>query len=173
MIVSALSYAVSKYFMPLSIDMQKLSEKEKIVTTNTDSYLLSNISIPEFVERDFTEVPKNIKLRKLVELITSSKRNIFPVVNDEGNLKGLITIDDIRDVMFKQELYDKISVKELMHPTRYIITEKDDISSAMKLFDESHLWNIPVVFDGKYQGFISKSTVLEKYRNILIQSSIE
>ena len=75
--------------------------------------------------------------------------------------------------MFKQELYDKISVKELMHPTRYIITEKDDISSAMKLFDESHLWNIPVVFDGKYQGFISKSTVLEKYRNILIQSSIE
>ncbi|MBI2722679.1 MAG: chloride channel protein [Bacteroidetes bacterium] len=173
MIVSALSYAVSKYFMPLSIDMLQLSEKEKIITTNTDSYLLSNISIAEFVERDFTEVPKNIKLKKLVELITLSKRNIFPVINDEGNLKGLITIDDIRDVMFKQELYDKISVKELMHPPRYIINEKDDISSAMKLFDESHLWNIPVVFHGKYQGFISKSTVLEKYRNILIQSSIE
>ena len=173
MIVSALSYAVSKYFMPLSIDMQKLSEKEKIVTTNTDSYLLSNISISEFIERDFTEVPKNIKLRKLVELITSSRRNIFPVVNDEGNLKGLITIDDIRDVMFKQALYDKITVKELMHSARYVITEKDDIRSAMKLFDESHLWNIPVVFNGKYQGFISKSTILEKYRNILIQSSIE
>jgi CIC family chloride channel protein len=173
MIVSALSYAVSKYFMPLSIDMLKLSQKEKIVTTNTDSYLLSNISISEFVERDFTEVPKNINLRKLVELITSSKRNIFPVVNPDGYLKGLITIDDIRDVMFKQELYDKITVKELMHTTRYIITEKDDIRSAMKLFDESHLWNIPVVFDGKYQGFISKSTILEKYRNTLIQTSLE
>lgn len=173
MIVSALSYAVSKYFMPLSIDMLKLSEKEKIVTTSTDAYLLSNIDLAEFIEHDFTIVPKNIKLRKLVELITSSKRNIFPVVNDDGNLKGFITIDDIRDVMFKQELYDKISVKELMHPCRYIITEKDDIRSAMKLFDEAHLWNIPVVFNGKYQGFISKSTVLEKYRDILIQSSIE
>lgn len=173
MVVSALSYAVSKYFMPLSMDMLKLSEKEKIVTTNTDSYLLSNISMTEFIERDFTEVPENIKLKKLVELISLSKRNIFPVINEDGNLKGLITIDDIRDVMFKQELYDKISVKELMHSARYIVTEKDDISSAMKLFDESHLWNIPVVFYGKYQGFISKSTVLEKYRNVLIHSSIE
>lgn len=173
MIVSALSFAVSKYFMPLSIDMLKLSEKEKIVTTNTDAYLLSNINLSEFIEHDFTVVPKNIKLRKLVELITSSKRNIFPVVNEEESLKGFITIDDIRDVMFKQDLYDKISVKELMHPCRYIITEKDDIRSAMKLFDEAHLWNIPVVFNGKYQGFISKSTILEKYREILIQSSIE
>ena len=173
MIVSALSYAVSKSFMPLSIDMLKLSEKEKIVTTNTDSYLLSNINLSQFVERDFTEVPNGIKLRKLVELIASSKRNIFPVVNDEKNLKGLITIDDIRDVMFKQELYDKISVSELMHLPKYVITEKHDVNSAMKLFDESHLWNIPVAFNGKYEGFISKSTILEKYRNILIQSSIE
>jgi CIC family chloride channel protein len=173
MIVSALSYAVSKYFTPLSIDMLKLSEKEKIVTTNTDSYLLSNINLSEFIERDFTEVPHDIKLRKLVELITSSKRNIFPVINEEENLKGLITIDDIREVMFKQELYDKISVKELMHPTRYVITDKDDINSAMKLFDESHLWNLPVVFKGKYQGFISKSTILEKYRETLIRTSIE
>ncbi len=126
MIVSALSYAVSKYFMPLSIDMLKLSEKEKIVTTTTDSYLLSNIDISEFIENDFTEVPKKIKLRALVELITSSRRNIFPVINEESQLKGLITIDDIRNVMFKQELYDTVSVKELMHTARYVITEKDD-----------------------------------------------
>jgi CIC family chloride channel protein len=173
MIVSALSFAVSSYFMPLSIDMLKLSEKEKIVTTNTDSYLLSNIDLAEFIERDFTEVPIGIKLRDLVELISSSKRNIFPVINEENNLKGLITIDDIRDIMFKQELYDKVSVKQLMHRPGHVITEKDNINSAMKIFDESHLWNIPVVFSGKYQGFISKSTVLEKYREMLIQSSIE
>lgn len=173
MIVSALSYAVSKYFMPLSIDALKLSEKEKIVTTNTDTYLLSNINLLEFIERDFTEVPVESNLRKMVELITSSKRNIFPVLNNDGNLNGLITIDNIRDVMFKQELYDKLLVRQLMHPAGYVITEKDDIQSAMKLFDESHLWNIPVVINGKYKGFISKSTILEKYRNTLIQSSVE
>ena len=173
MIVSALSYAVSKYFMPLSIDMMKLSEKEKIITTNTDSYLLSNIDLAKFIERDFTEVAENSSLRKLVELITNSKRNIFPVLNEHGNLQGLITIDDIRVVMFKPELYDKILVNELMRPPEYVINEQDNIQSAMKLFDQSHLWNIPVVFNGKYKGFISKSTVLEKYRSILIRSSID
>ncbi len=173
MIVSALSYAVSKYFMPLSIDMQKLSEKESINTQNTDSYLLSNIDLAEFVERDFTVVPEDIKLRQLVELISSSKRNIFPVTDEENVLKGLITIDDIRDIMFKQNLYDSVSVKQLMHSPRYILTERHDINLAMKVFDESHLWNIPVVFNGRYEGFISKSTILEKYRETLIKTSIE
>lgn len=173
MIVSALSFAVSKYFMPFSIDMQKLAEKEKIVTTNTDSYLLSNIDLSAFVERDFSEVPENVNLRRLIELITSSKRNIFPVLDQDFNLKGIISIDDIREIMFKQEMYDAVTVKEIMHPPKYVITEKDDIISAMKLFSESHLWNIPVVFDGRYQGFISKSTILEKYREVLIESSLE
>lgn len=173
MIVSALSYAVSKYFMPLSIDMLKLSDKEKIITTNTDSYLLSNIDLSEFVETDFSEVFHDVKLRNLVEFVALSKRNIFPVIDKNSHLKGLITIDDIRDIMFKQELYDKITVKELMRRPTYLITEKDDIRSAMKLFDESHLWNIPVVYNGIYKGFISKSTILEKYREVLIQSSIE
>lgn len=173
MIVSALSYAVSKSFMPLSIDMLKLAEKERIVTTNTDSYVLSNINLADFVESDFSEVPHGAKLRNLVEYIALSKRNIFPVVDKEARLKGLITIDDIREIMFKQEHYDKISVNELMRLPAYLITEKDDIRSAMKLFDESHLWNIPVVFNGVYKGFISKSTILEKYREVLIQSSVE
>lgn len=173
MIVSALSYAVSIYFMPMSIDMQKLVEKEKIVTTNMDSYLLSNIDLGQFVESDFSEVRHDATLRGLVEFIAVSKRNIFPVIDENSALKGLITVDDIREVMFKQELYDKVTVKELMRRPSYIITEKDDIRSAMKLFDESHLWNIPVVTDGVYKGFISKSTILEKYREVLIKSSLD
>lgn len=173
MIVSALSYAVSIYFMPMSIDMLKLSDKEKIVRTNMDSYLLSNIDMVEFVETDFSEVKDTATLRDLVEHIAVSKRNIFPVINKDGALKGLITVDDIRDIMFKQNLYDKITVKELMRRPAYIISEKDDIRSAMKLFDESHLWNIPVQTAGKYRGFVSKSTILEKYREVLIKSSLE
>jgi chloride channel protein, CIC family len=173
MMVSALSYAVSRSFMPLSMDMQKLVEKEKIQTQNTDSYLLSSINMAEFIEKDFIEVPRHVKLRQLIEHVSTSKRNMFPVVDKEGALCGLITVDDIREIMFRQELYDKISVSELMHPPRFIITEKDDVYSVMKLFDESHLWNIPVIFNGRYQGFISKSTILEKYREVLIQTSIE
>ena len=173
MLVSALSYAVSKYFMPLSIDMTKLARKEKIVTTDTDSYLLSNITIEQFVETDFSEVKEEGNLRSLIDAVALSRRNVFPVVNSEQMLVGIITIDDVRDVMFRQELYDKVLVKELMRRPPCVITEKDDIRSAMKLFDESHLWNIPVVLGGVYKGFISKSTILERYREALIQSSVE
>lgn len=173
MIVSALSFAVSKYFMPLNIDMLKLSHKEKINTSSTDSYLLSNIDLAKLIEHDFSEIRIESSLRELVDTISSSKRNIFPVVNKDMELKGLITIDDIREIMFKQNLYDSVSVKEVMRRPVYIITEKDDINSAMKLFDESHLWNIPVLIENKYQGFISKSSILEKYREVLIQTSIE
>jgi CIC family chloride channel protein len=172
MIVSALSFAVSKYFMPLNIDMLKLSDKERIVTTDTDSYLLSNIDLSQFVESDFSEVPDSHNLRQLVEIVAISRRNIFPVVDKEGVLTGLISIDDIREIMFRQELYDKVTVRELMRRPVYVITEKDDVRSALKMFDESHLWNIPVVADGRYKGFISKSTVLEKYREVLIQTSV-
>lgn len=173
MIVSALSYAVSIYFMPMSIDLLKLSDKEKIVTTNMDSYLLSNIDLLQFVEDDFSEVSYEASLKKLVESIAVSKRNIFPVLDANSGLRGLISIDDIREIMFKQDLYDKTTVKELMRRPVYVITEKDDIRSVMKLFDESHLWNIPVVFNGVYKGFISKSTILEKYREVLIKSSLD
>ena len=173
MIVSAISYAVSKYFMPVSMDMQKLMEKEKIVTTNTDDYLLSNIRLEALVEKDFSVVPIDLRLRELVEIVAKSKRNTFPVLDNGLQLKGLISIDDIREVMFKHELYDTISVRELMRRPAYIITEKDDIRSAMKLFDESHLWNIPVVMQRVYIGFISKSAILEKYRDVLVETTIE
>jgi CIC family chloride channel protein len=125
------------------------------------------------VENDFSEVEEFASLRQLVEVVSLSKRNVFPVLNKQGVLRGLISIDDIRDIMFKQEHYDKVFVSDLMHRPVYIITENDDVRSAMKLFDESHLWNIPIVINGAYMGFISKSTVLEKYREILIQSSVE
>lgn len=173
MIVSALSYAVSKYFMPLSIDMMKLAEKEKIVVTNTDSYVLSNIDLTSFVETDFIPIDHKADLGKLVELVTISKRNIFPVINADNQFIGIISIDDIKEIMFKQELYNKLLVKELMRRSTYVITEKHDISAAMRMFDESNLWNIPVVINSQYKGFISKSTILEKYRDVLIQSSIE
>jgi CIC family chloride channel protein len=173
MIVSALSYAVSQYFMPLSIDFTKLSKKEKILRTNTDSYLLSNISLSDLVETDFMELVDTDTLRILVDKVAVSRRNIFPILDINGVLKGLITIDDVREIMFKQELYDKLSMAQLMRLPAYVISEFDDISSAMKQFDESHLWNIPVVANGRYKGFISKSSILEKYREVLIQTSLE
>jgi chloride channel protein, CIC family len=172
MIVSAISFAVARYFMPLSIDLFKLSEKEKIIVTDTDSYLLSNIELNTFIENDFSEVPYEATLGEMVQVIASSRRNIFPVTDKDASLRGLITIDDIRDIMFRQELYKTVTVRELMRKPAYVITAVDDIRSAMKLFDESHLWNIPVVMDGVYKGFISKSTILEKYRETLINTSV-
>lgn len=89
-----------------------------------DSYLLSNIDLLQFVEDDFSEVSYEASLKKLVESIAVSKRNIFPVLDANSGLRGLISIDDIREIMFKQDLYDKTTVKELMRRPVYVITEK-------------------------------------------------
>jgi CIC family chloride channel protein len=91
------------------------------------------------------------------------------VVDDTGKLAGLILLDDIREEMFEQSLYDKILAKELMHKRITRVYKNDDIFSVMKKFEGSGLWNLPVVDkDGFYLGFIAKSSILTRYRDELI-----
>jgi len=173
MIVSALSYTISKYFRPLSIDMKKLAEKDNIVVSDTDSYLLSRIDIEKMIETDFIPVNINQNLGDLIKIIATSRRNSFPVLDSDENLKGIIQIEHIREVMFKNELYGKVTVKELMRKSKEEIHTKDSIQAIMKKFEESQLWNLPVTENGRYIGFISKSSLLEQYRENLVKNIIE
>ncbi|MBS1635652.1 MAG: chloride channel protein [Bacteroidetes bacterium] len=169
MIVSALSYAISKYFMPLNLDMKKLAEKDKIITTDTDSFILSKIDLKGMIENDFIPVQQTATLGDLVKIISSSNRNIYPVLDKDNHLRGIVQLDMIRELIFKQEMYEKLKVKELMRKPLAIIDENDTPHSIMKKFDASQLWNLPVVRHGEYIGFISKSGMLEQYREDLLK----
>jgi len=173
MIVSSLSFAISKYFEPYSMDTKKLAEEGQIFTHDKDKNILNTIKTSGLVETDFLEISATDKLGDLVKHISNSKRNIFPVTDSNKRLLGIILLDSVRDIIFKHELYDTISVSELMINPPDIILSNETMETVMKKFDENGAWNLPVIDDEKYIGFISKSSVFSIYRNKLITSTIE
>lgn len=173
MIVASISFTVVKLLEPDSIDSKKLAKKGELIIHDRDKKILSALSLSNILEMNFHSVHENARLRELISVIEKSKRNIFPVVTEEGNLAGIIQLDSIREIIFNQELYDKLVVKELMQKPPQVIDVGDSMETVMKKFDETGAWNLPVVSDGRYTGFISKSSIFSKYRNQLIERSVQ
>jgi CIC family chloride channel protein len=172
MIVSSISYAISKHFEPFSMDAKKLGESGKIFTNDKDRNILNTINTLKLVEKDFQKISPNLKLGGIVEIISKTQRNIFPVTDDEDKLLGIIILDNIREVIFKANLYEKITANELMISPPAIIVSTETMEEVMRKFDKTGAWNLPVTENGKYQGFISKSSIFSSYRTKLKEATI-
>ncbi len=170
MIVSSFSYLIVKFYHPESLDIRKLKEKGAVVSDNRDTSILSKIDIASLIETDFSTIHFKATLRDIVEIIKHSKRNVFPIVKNNNKLIGLIYLNNIREEMFNSELYDKVTAKELMRKPSMIININEDIFSIMNKFEESGHWNLPVVENEIYVGFLSKSSILDKYRHELLET---
>jgi chloride channel protein, CIC family len=173
MIVSSISYAVSKYLSNDSMEARKLRSLGHILTENKDKSILAQIQTKDLVERDFTPISKETKLGELVKIIGNCKRNIFPVLDANGRLEGVVLLDQIRSILFRQEFYETKRVKEFMSTIPAILNEADSMDYVVNQFDQTQTWNLPVVDgNGKYLGFLSKSTVFSQYRKQLIESCL-
>lgn len=172
MIVSAISFTIVKYFEPLSMEAKKLAKSGHIFTQNKDRTILSTLEVSKILETDFQKIKPSYTLGELVNVIAHSHRNIFPVINEKEELVGIITLDNIREIMFKSEVYTTVIVQELMTKPPAIIHPEEDMHSVMKKFDETAAWNLPVVEKNIYKGFISKSSLLTKYRKSLIRTQV-
>lgn len=172
MIVSSISYAISKYFEPFSMDTKKLGQSGKIFTYDRDHNILTTIKISNLIETNFQKISPSDTLGDLVEIISKSKRNIFPITDNENKLLGIIILDNIRDIMFKNEMYSKVTAMELMTVPPATISSTQTMETVMKKFDETGAWNLPVVDNGQYIGFISKSSVFTSYRTKLKATTI-
>ncbi len=171
MLTAAISYAIARYAHPHSVYAVELARKGELITHNKDQAVLIFMEIDKVIEKNFTAVYPNMTLGEIVnKAVVKSKRNIFPVVNEKnGELLGIILMDDIRPIMFDQSLYDKVLATDVMQtPPNVIYLENDKMSSVMQKFQDSGAWNLPVVKNGKYEGFISKSKLLTAYRRELI-----
>lgn len=173
MIVSSLSFAFSKYFEPYSMDIKQLALSGKIYTNDKDQNILATISTSNLIETDFQPIYQTDTLATLVEIIAKSKRNVFPVINADEKLVGLVSLDNIREIIFKTEMYQKTTVKDLMIPPPAIINANQSMEAVMQLFDQTGAWNLPVVNNGKYIGFVSKSSIFSSYRSKLKSTTIE
>lgn len=167
MIVSSISFAISRYFEPHSMDTKKIAETGGALTNDRDRNVLASMKISEVIESDYPIIFWKSNLGDLVETVSLSSRNVYPVINDKKKFIGLIWLDDIRDIMFKTEMYQSIFVKDLISKPNIIISPKNSMDEVMTKFDESNSWVLPVIDKGMYIGFISKSNVFSNYREKL------
>ena len=174
MLTSAISFAITKSFIPHSVYAMELGRKGELITHNKDHAVLTLMEIENVVERSFIKVYSDMKLGEIIETaVVKSKRNIYPVVNRKNDkLEGIILLDDLRPIMFNQSLYNEVTARELMqNPPTIINFEKDRMTSVMKKFQDTGAWNLPVESKGVYYGFVSKSRLLTAYRRKLIDFS--
>jgi chloride channel protein, CIC family len=169
MIVAALSITVVRYFEPLSMEGKKLSRLLKVSVDDRDKYLLSKLNLQELLETSFSAVKPDDSLRLLVRVISISRRNTFPVVDKEGKLTGVVHLDNIRELIFNTGIYDTTFVKELMTEPHAVDVE-ESLHDILKKFDDTRQWNLPVVKDKIYLGFLSKARILSEYRQELMKT---
>lgn len=173
MLVSALSYSTILYFEKYSLYTKSLVKKGYLIPDDRDLQVLSQIEIKKLLETDLLIVRPDASLGDLVKLVRVSRRNIFPVVSDKGELVGIITLDDIRKIMFDQEAQEKMLVSSLMHAPPDKIQTDESMQDVMEKFEKTGAWNLPVLEEGKYIGLISKSRIFNAYRNRLMQQRQE
>ena len=171
MIVSTASYLIVKRFSPYSLEVKPLVEAGKVFGKKQDRNLLSLLHTQDIIERDIKTISPDATLRELVELVKVSKRNMFGVLNAVHELEGIVMLDDIKEVMFKTELYDQTTIRQLMKDPPASIDVNESMQAVMKKFDETLAWNLPVTSGKKFLGFISKSSLLNSYRKLLVAHS--
>ena len=174
MITAVISFLITTKFQPHSVYTMELAARDELLTHDKDHKVLTLLNIDQVIETNFVPLKVNMNLGDVIHNgVIKSSRNLFPVLDEKDNFMGIILLDDIRPVMFEKELYDKIKVQELMQRAPEIIDmHKDSVKDIMKKFQDSDAWNLPVVDDEKYIGFVSKSKLLTAYRQKLIEVTV-
>ncbi len=170
-VTATLSYVTILAFERQSIYTMRLAKRGELMTHHKDKNVLVMLSVEDVLEKDFKKVGGDGHLGDLVKAISKSKRNLFPVVNDDKELLGIISLDDVRDIIFHTELYEKTTINEIMHLPPAIIRNDEKMERVLEMFEETGAWNLPVTKDGKYLGFISRSKIFSSYRKLLREFS--
>ncbi|WP_025069386.1 chloride channel protein [Bacteroides propionicifaciens] len=173
-IVSVSSYLTILAFEPHSIYSMRLAKQGQLITHHKDRAVLTLMKMSNVIENNFVVVYPDMDLGEMVKAIASSKRNVFPVTDHKGVLLGIVLLDDIRNIMFRQELYHRFKVEKFMTFPPAKILNTEHMENVMRTFDDTNAWNLPVIDeDGVYLGFVSKSKIFNSYREVLIHFSEE
>jgi chloride channel protein, CIC family len=170
MIVAALSVTVTHYLEPQSMEAKKLSARLNVAIDNRDAFVLSKLDLTALIEKNFSIVKPDVSLRDLTKAMATSTRNIFPVVDDAGDLLGIIHMDNIRNIIFNIDGHENMCARDLMVKPAAVIQCTENLQQVLIKFEETNQWNLPVLDKNRYVGFISKSSLLTKYRAELVRS---
>jgi CIC family chloride channel protein len=172
-ITSTVAFITTRSFEKHSIYHVQLAEKGELITHDKDKAALTFMNWKKEIETDLLKVRADDTLGEFTKTISKSKRNLFPVVDEYNILEGVVLLDDVREIMFQSELYETTRVKDFMTMPPSYIDIKEPIETVMDTFNKTGAWNLPVLSDGYYVGFISKSRIYSRYRELLIEFSEE
>ncbi len=167
MIVASLSCFICKKITKYNVYKTQIEEHGGSPEPNQATLMLEKVTIGELVENDFIPVSVSDNLRVLLKNVMSSPRNVFPVLDDQGGIVGIVTLDDVRPFLLDSNLYDVALVYDVMSDAPPVLSVNDTLGAATRLFESLHSWLLPVTDNGKYIGFVSKAGVFDKYRELL------
>ncbi|MDR1782811.1 MAG: chloride channel protein [Dysgonamonadaceae bacterium] len=171
MIVTISAFATILCFERYSLYSIRLAQKGELLTHHKDKAVLTLLNLNSVIENDIKVVHPKMYLRDVINAISHSTRNVFAVTDDEGVLRGIVLLDDIRNIMFRRDLYDRFKVKKFMVSPPAKININMPMEKIMQLFDDTKAWNLPVIDnDGKYLGFVSKAKIFNAYREVLVDN---
>jgi CIC family chloride channel protein len=173
MLVSSLSFGISKYFEPYSLDTKIFAKQGEVISSNKDEQVLSGIHISEILDKNFHMLYVDQTLKQVIAIIKNSKYSIFPVNDRHGRFIGVVTIDSMKDVLFDNQLYDSTLVSEFLLKPEQIIDNKISIEQVLAFMDKFDYWFAPVVIDFEFKGFVYKNDILTNYRYRLVNDIIE
>ena len=167
MLTSVVAYLTIIPFEPHSIYTKRLAESGELITHHKDKAVLSRLSIESLIERNFITTSPDATLGEFVKLVAKSQRNVFPVIDQENNFLGVIFINDIRHIIFEHDQYDTVYIRNLMYMPDTLIEMNATMEDVAQKFAETSHYNLPVLKDGKYIGFVSRANVFSAYRKLV------
>ncbi|MCY1723100.1 chloride channel protein [Prolixibacteraceae bacterium Z1-6] len=171
MFTATFAFLIVRAFTPNSVYHIQLARRKELLTHDKDANVLRMMEVKELIETDFEVLSPDATLRDLTVAISRNHRNLFPVVNTEGFLVGMVKMDDVRKMIFDHDLYDKVKISELMYMPEYHIDPNDNMEVVANKFETSGRYNLAVIEDGKYIGFVSRAKAFTRYRKKIIDFS--
>ena len=173
MLTSVVAHLTGRGMEPHSIYARRLAMKGDLITHNKDKAVLTLMKLDKVIETDLKTISVDATLGDMVKVVSKSSRNIFPVIDVNGELLGIVLLDNIRKIMFNQDLYTTTYVRDYMVTPPAVVNVEDPMDVVMKKFEETDAWNLPVIQNDKYIGFVSKAKIFNTYRRVLQHFSDE
>lgn len=171
MVTATFAYLIVRTFTPHSVYHIQLARRKELLTHDKDANVLRLMQVKKLIETDFEILSPDATLRDLTVAISRNHRNLFPVVDKDGMMVGMLKMDDVRNIIFRQDLYDKVKVSDLMYMPEYAIDPNDSMEEVAAKFESSGRFNLAVIENGRYLGFISRARVFTSYRKQIIDVS--
>ena len=173
MITASLSYITTKIFSKHTVYTYHLAQRGELITHDKDKAILTLMDLKNQIEKNFTPIQPNLLIQDFISVFAKSKRNIFPVLDENRKLLGIISLDQVRPHIFKTEIKKDLTVYDLMISPKVIIEENEPMETVIKKFEKTGDWYVPVVNNGKYLGFASRTKVYSNYRKFMLEYSAE